>query len=49
MICFIDGTTAGKANVPTVGLSVEAIGRCEMSQYTEDWLEQVFEVVGGKD
>lgn len=40
----------GKANVPTVGLSIEAIGQCEMSHCTdsEDWLQKVLKVVGDK-
>ena len=40
------GTTM-KANVPTVGLSIEAIYQCEMS-CKENWLQQVFKVVGDK-
>ena len=40
------GTTV-KANILTVGLSIEAIH--EMFHCREDWLQQVFEVVSDKD
>lgn len=48
MIHFIDGQHEGKANVPTVGLSIEAIGQCKMSHCTEDWLQKVLKVVDDK-
>ena len=41
--------TTMKGSVPTVGLSIEAIGQHEMSHCRHDWLQQVFEAVGGKD
>lgn len=47
VICFIGYMTVrqGYANIPIVGISIEAIGQCEMSSHcTENQFQQVFKL-----